>query len=64
MGKVPFALGASQAMTAEDAARVAVTLVGAVARMRDGADAEGVSGAEAAEAADSPTELVATTVKV
>ena len=63
MGKVPAAVGACQAMTEEDAARVAVTLVGADDSVT-AADAEGVAGAEAAEAVESPTELVATTEKV
>ena len=63
MGKVPAAVGASQAMTAEAAARVAVTLVGADDSVT-AADTEGVADADALDAAESPSELVATTVKV
>ena len=63
MGKVPVAVGASQAMTAEDAARVAVTLVGADDKAI-AAEPGGVTDADALDAAESPSELVATTVKV
>jgi len=51
-------------MTAEAAARVAVTLSGADDKVREGAEAEGVTEADAPEATEVPTEFVATTVKV
>ena len=63
MGKVPGELGACQAMTAEEAARVAVTFVGADDTAM-AAEAEGVTGSDAAEATEVPREFVATTVKV
>jgi hypothetical protein len=62
-GKVPLALGACQATTAEAAARVAVTLIGADDTLI-AAEAVGVTEADAAEATELPTEFVASTVKV
>jgi len=62
-GKVPLALGALHATTAEAAARSADTLVGADDEVMT-AEAVGVTGAEALEATEEPTEFVATTVKV
>ena len=62
-GKVPESDGAAQEMTADAAARVAVTSAGAsaVAML---AEAEGVTGSDADEGSESPATLLATTVKV